>query len=1036
VPDQVGSGEERKVATVLFADLVGSTALASGEDPERVRLRLEQFYDAMTAELESAGGTIEKFAGDAVMAVFGVPAALEDHAERALHAALSMERRLREQLGGESLLRIGLNTGVVIVGRPREGSSFVSGDAVNVAARLEQAAEPGETLVGERTAAVARGAFEFSEKRIVEAKGKTVGVECRRLIRALSLMRPRGIGDFKHAFVGRDEELRNLREAYEEVVQRGDPGLVTIAGDAGVGKTRLLHELWGWLAEQNPEPLQRTGRCLPYGQAAYGPLGDVLRGQLGVREDEPAAAILDRLGGREILGLALGIDVAPGLHPLVTRDRFQDAWVELLTELTAEKPVAILVEDLHWADESLLELVEHLLEHVRGPMIVLATARPEFLDTNQGFGRRAGRTLSLDPLSRSASRELVELLLDTSPPEALWHVLAQGEGNPFFLEEVLASLIDEGLLTRGGSSWTLRELPRGFVLPDTVQAVVAARIDLLDPPEKEALQAASVIGRTFWSGAVYELCQGLAPDLRQLEQRDFVRLSSGSSMEGEREYVFRHAVTREVAYTSIPRARRAHLHASFAEWVDGAAAKQDEYAPILAHHYAHAVRPEDADLAWVGEEERLIALREKAIEWLRRAAELALGRYEIDEGLALLDGALALDPPRPARSAIWHEIGRAHALRYDGEPFAEAMQTAIDLSDDPVEIADMYSDLARESLLRVGMWRQTPDPDRIEMWIERAVELMPADGPTRAKVLIAQALWGGSATEAEEASVIAEETGDANLQFSALAVRSSVAFRERDYEGSLLWFRRAFELSDTVSDPELVADPDLSAVWPALALGHFDDARKLGMQIHEMNLGLTPHHRVHAVAVPMEVEELVGDWAGVRRMRAEAEAAVEANLETPCVRNPRSILLCALAEELAGNSAAANALLDRATELRMEGHGLALAGPHVRLELLRGDLDAVRRLLGQDDLVAKRRTGYHLGRISIRLDALAALRERALIEEEAPGFLSPGTYLEPFALRALGIAREDESLLEQADGRFRALGLTWHAGETARLVRG
>ena len=263
-----------------------------------------------------------------------------------------------------------------------------------------------------------------------------------------------------------------------------------------------------------------------------------------------------------------------------------------------------------------------------------------------------------------------------------------------------------------------------------------------------------------------------------------------------------------------------------------------------------------------------------------------------------------------------------------------------------------------------------------------------------------------------------------------------MAFRERDYEGSLLWFRRAFELSDTVSDPELVADPDLSAVWPALALGHFDDARQLGMQVHDMNLGLTPHHRVHAVAVPMEVEELVGDWAGVRSMRAEAEAAVEANLETPCVRNPRSILLCALAEEIAGNSAAANALLDRATELRMEGHGLALAGPHVRLELLRGDLDAVRRLLGQDDLVAKRRTGYHLGRLSIRLDALAALRERALIEEEAPELLSPGTYLEPFALRALGIAREDESLLEQADERFRALGLTWHAGETARLVRG
>ena len=223
---------------------------------------------------------------------------------------------------------------------------------------------------------------------------------------------------------------------------------MTIAGDAGVGKTRVLRELRGWLAELDPEPLQRTGRCLPYGRAAYGPLGDVLKEQLGVREDEPAASVRDRLGDREILGIALGIDVAHGLHPLVTRDRFQDAWVELLTELTAERPVAILVEDLHWADESLLELVEHLLEHVRGPMIVLATARPEILDTHQGVGRRAGRTLSLDPLtvppavswSSSCSGRARRRRCGTCSP--------RGEGNPFFLEEVLASLIDEGLLAR------------------------------------------------------------------------------------------------------------------------------------------------------------------------------------------------------------------------------------------------------------------------------------------------------------------------------------------------------------------------------------------------------------------------------------------------------------------------------------------------------------------------------------------------------------------------------------------------------------
>ena len=736
-----------------------------------------------------------------------------------------------------------------------------------------------------------------------------------------------------------------------------------------------------------------------------------------------------------MLGLSLGLDVAHDLHPLIARDRFQDAWVDLLSELTSDRPAAILIEDLHWAEEPLLELLEHLLEHVRGPLLLLATARPEFLDAHPGFGR-SGETLTLEPLATGAARELIEELLGTSPPDPLLRVLAQAEGNPFFLEEVLGSLIDQGLLRNEEGSWAMGELPEGFVLPDTVQAVVAARIDLLDPAEKEALQAASVIGRIFWSGPVYELCPDADPDLRQLEQRDFVRLRPASSLEGEREYAIKHAVTREVAYASIPKARRAHLHAAFAAWVERLAGRRDEYAAILAHHYTQAARPEDADLAWAGDAAQLAELRVKAVEWLRRAGELAIGRYEIDEGLALLYRALEFDPPRPVAGAIWHEIGRAHALKYDGEPFWAAMQKAIELSDDPLEIADMYSDLARETVLRVGMMRRAPDPEQIDEWIERALELVPDEGPTRVKVLIARALWGGTAKDAAEATAIAERIDDTDLRFSALSVRSSVAFRGREYEEALVWSQQAFELSGSVSDPELVADPDLSAVWPALALGRFDDARLHGARIHDLNVGLTPHHRVHAVAVPMEVEELLGDWDGVRRMREEAEAAVAGNLETPCVRNPRSILLCALAEEVAGNRSAADALVARADELKMEGHGLVRDGPRVRLELLRGDRDAVRRLLGEDDLVAKQRTGYHLSRISIRLDALAALGEREPVEEEATDLLVPGTYLEPFALRALGIVREDERMVEQARERFGAMGLIWHAAETDRLVRG
>lgn len=273
--EAVATGEERKLATVLFADLVGSTALAGAEDPERIRALLDRFYDTMAAEIERAGGTVEKFVGDAVMAAFGAPAAHEDHAERALHAALAMQQRLAEVFGGRLALRIGVNTGDVVVGRPREGSSFVTGDAVNVGARLEQAASAGEILVGERTVAAVRGAFEFGDAMTVDAKGKPGGVACRRLVRALSLMRSRGVRGLNRAFVGREVELAQLQSTYRTVADGGKSHLLTILGDPGVGKTRLLRELWEWLADGVPVPLcrcaarddaSRTVRASPIGR--------------------------------------------------------------------------------------------------------------------------------------------------------------------------------------------------------------------------------------------------------------------------------------------------------------------------------------------------------------------------------------------------------------------------------------------------------------------------------------------------------------------------------------------------------------------------------------------------------------------------------------------------------------------------------------------------------------------------------------------------------------------------------------------------
>ena len=1035
VPEDAVIGEERKLATVLFADLVGSTALASGEDPERVRFRLERFYEGMADEVQGAGGTMEKFAGDAVMAVFGAPAALEDHAERALHAALAMQRRLGELFRGELALRVGVNTGEVVVGRAREGSSFVSGDAVNVAARLEQSAGAGEILVGERTVSAVRGAFELAEPQTVEAKGKPEGIAARRLVRALTLQRPRGVSGLHPAFVGRERELAQLQGAYRQVIGRRRPLLVTIVGDAGLGKTRLVRELWQWLAVEEPQPLQRTGRCLPYGQIAFWAFGEILKEQLGILDGDSPQSVLARLGDREILGLALGLDVAGNLHPLTARDRFQDAWVSLFEELTATRPAAVLVEDLHWAEAPLLDLLEHLLECVHGPLLVLVTARPELLDSRPGFGGLSGETLVLEPLKAEATKELLSRLLDTDPPGLLGDVVAQAEGNPFFMEEVLGSLIDQGLLEHRNGGWAMKELPSGFLVPDTVQAVVAARIDLLAPAEKEALQAASVIGRIFWSGPVYELCPETEPNLRLLEERDFIRLRLGSSIEGEREYAIKHAVTREVAYTSIPRARRAHLHAAFASWVERFGGGRDEHAPLLAHHYTEACRPEDADLAWAGAEDEFEGLRLRAVAWLRRAAELALGRYEIDEGLEYLNRALQLETNDLGRAELWRRIGRANTLKYDGEAFWTAMLNSLEECSDRAESAQTYSELAFHTATRSAMWKRRPDPELVRGWIERALELSDPDTFPRARALIARSWYDPAVFEdaSREASVLAERLGDLELRSWALAARSRSSYATGAYGDAADWSRRRLELLPEIGDPDHVAFIYFYALDPPMAMGRFDEARRIAAAHDEVTRDLTVHHRLHGVACLLIVESAAGCWERIRDLRTAAERAVAANVATPCFYNPWSLLACALAEELLECPHEARRLEQDAEALGMEGYDFLLDPVRIHLALARGDLDDVERRIPKESHPSSTRD---VDILVARMDALAALRRRDQLEAEAPALLNPGTYLEPFVLRALGIVRPDPELIEKAQQGFREMGLDWHAAETEALAEG
>ena len=945
-----------------------------------------------------------------------------------------MQRRLAELFGGRLALRIGVNTGEVVVGQPREGSSFVTGDAVNVCARLEQAAAPAEILVAERTVAAVRGAFEFAEPATVQAKGKPGGVVCRRLVRALSLTRPRGLGGLPPVFVGRGGEMMQLQRAYRRVVADGRPLLVSVVGDAGVGKTRLVREFWRWLGGQPEQPLLRSGRCLSYGHGiTYWPLGEVLKEHFGILESDPPEAAAERVADREGLGFTLGLAPPDGMHPLTVRDRLRTSWVGFLQELTAERPAAVLVEDLHWAGDELCDLLQMLAERVAGPLLLVMTARPELLDQRPGWARPAGASLlRLEALPVAEAEQLALALLGSGCPAPIRELVAErAEGNPFFAEELIATLADRGVLARRNGGWSFGELPPGFLVPDTVQAVLAGRIDLLPRPGKAALQTAAVIGRVFWSGPVCELVEGADPEFGLLQDRAFVLAHAQSSIEGQREWLIKHALTREVAYQGLLKARRAPLHAGFAQWLERTGRGEAEHAPLLAHHYAAAVVPEDLDLAWAGREEQAEALRAKAVLWSRRAADLAIGRYEIDQGLALLHRALSLESDPREQAGIWQRIGQACALKYDGKGFWQAMQKALEIGGPSAEV---YSDLALQTVQRAGMWAQQPDPEwtLVGGWIQQALELAQEGSLAQGNALVALAMNSEDDFAARAALAIAERLGDLELRCTSLQTISDSALMAGDFDRACTVMDQVMALILRLPNPEVGSVALHSAVFAYLKSGHLARAAAASAQAIDIAAGLTPHHRLHAAGWQTLLASVTGRWVEVRARTAEAEQVVDANLAaaTPCVLNVSILLNCATASARAGDEDEARRLEAKANGLGMEG-GRWYQGwfdpPRMRLALARHDTGQLAELASAD-------FDWEWEPVSTFLDALAALGDRERIEAEAPKWLQEGIFAEPFALRALGVARGDRALLERALERFEAMDLTWHVEQTRRLL--
>ena len=504
---------------------------------------------------------------------------------------------------------------------------------------------------------------------------------------------------------------------------------------------------------------------------------------------------------------------------------------------------------------------------------------------------------------------------------------------------------------------------------------------------------------------------------------------AGSSIEGQQEYVIKHALTREVAYQSLLKAKRAPLHAGFAQWLEQNRKDESEHAPLLAHHYAAAVVPEVLDLAWSGREGQADRLRAKAVWWSRRAAELAIGRYEINEGLTLLDRALSLESDPREQAAIWRRIGQACALKYDGERFWQAMQRALDIGGPSAEV---YSDLALQSVQRAGMWVKQPDFTLFERWIEQALELAGEGSLAKGNALAALAMSNDDESAARSALAIAERLGDRELRCMSLDTISGVALVAKDFDRACTGMDQVMALLPELPNPDVCSVALMSAVFVYLRSGHLGDAARAAAQAIDVAAGLTPHHRLHAAGWQILLATVTGRWDEVRARIAQAERVVDANLAaaTPCVSTVSTLLNCATASALAGDEDEARRLEGKAQGIGMEG-GRWYQGwfepPQIRLALARHELGVVAEL-------APPEFDWEWEPSSTFLDALAALGDRERIEAEAPRWMQQGTFAEPFALRALGIARGDRTLLRQALERFEAMQLSWHAEQTRRLL--
>ncbi len=724
------SRRERKVISVVFADLVGFTARSDALDPEDVEAFLRPYHERLRSELERFGGTVEKFIGDAVVAVFGAPIAHEDDPERAVRAALAIRDAIRES--DELEVRIAVNTGEAIVrldARSGSGEGIATGDVLNTASRLQAAAPVNGVLVGEATWRATRDVIVYEPAPPVDAKGKPEPIPVWRAIDARSRLGVDVRQGSATPLVGRDRELSILLDTLARAEAERTPQLVTLVGVPGIGKSRLVSELLGRLEQSEELRYWRQGRSLPYGDGvSFWALGEMVKAQAGIQDGDAPGEAMAKLEAtvREVVEADEVGWLVGALRPLVglgptgesdgplRREESFAAWRRFFEGMAERRPLVLVFEDLHWADDGLLDFVDHLVDWSTGvPILVVCTARPELLERRPGWagGRANAVTLGVSPLSEAESARLVSLLLGTPvlAAETQATLLERASGNPLYAEQFARLLQERGSL-------------EGLPLPETVQGLIAARLDTLTADEKALLQDAAVIGKVFWSGALSGTVEAdLAALLHGLERKEFIRRARRSSVAGDEEYAFRHVLVRDVAYGQIPRSDRVTKHLRAAAWIEGLDSPGDT-AELVAHHYAAV-----GELSPGGLPDDVRSRARTAFEEAGDRAQ-ALGAYGVAAGYfrAALDLVPANDP---SRARLLFLLGRAR-FGQSGEGRAE-LEAAVPLLE---AAGDRTTAAEAEANITVIAWTAADPSWRSHL--DRAMTLVADVPPTRAKAMV------------------------------------------------------------------------------------------------------------------------------------------------------------------------------------------------------------------------------------------------------------------------------------------------------------